>query len=108
MQVAQRGGSVDAILAEAPLAEFSEWFRAWLAHNWLIWEAFEREANMVWRAGRRHYSARTIGEVLRHQTVLRQTDEQFKLNDWAWPFCARLYLRLHPERTGFFDIRSRT
>lgn len=47
-------------------------FRAWLADNFHIWLAFEREANHVWTTGRRHYSARTIGEYLRHETALRE------------------------------------
>ena len=70
-------------------------------------EAFEREANRVWESGRRHYSARTIGEYLRHESALRQEepDEDFKLNNNIFPSLARIYMAMHPERFGFFERR---
>jgi len=64
-----------------------------------IWKAFEREANAVWRNGRRHYSARTIGEYLRHETALRE-DGEWKITDMA-----RLYGLMYPER-GLFEFRG--
>ena len=51
--------------ARANASLFREGFLAWLATNAHVWLAFEREADKVWNRGRRHYSARTIGEVLR-------------------------------------------
>lgn len=81
----------------------------WFQHepNWLIWSAFRSQANHVWNSGRRHYSARTIGEFLRHETVLADTDADFKINDWIWPDLARLYMLERPERAGFFETRRR-
>lgn len=81
-------------------------FEEWLARNWHVWQAFEREANFVWDRGRRHYSARTIGEYLRHETLVREADCDFKVNDWYWPDLARLYLMIYPDREGFFERRS--
>lgn len=80
-------------------------FLAWLAENAHVWIAFEREANKVWNRGRRHYSARTIWEVLRHESALSDSDKLFKLNNVRAPDCARLYLLLYPSRAGFFDTR---
>lgn len=88
--------------------KFREDFPAWLEKNLAIWERFEREANAVYAAGRHHYSARTIGEFLRHETALAaQDDGEWKLNDHRWPDLARAYLMLYPERDGFFELRGR-
>lgn len=81
-------------------------FPSWLGENYPVWERFEREANAIYEAGHRHYSARTIGEVLRHHSALRaQNDGEYKLNDHRWPDLARLYLLMYPERQGFFELR---
>jgi hypothetical protein len=86
-------------------AMFRADFRLWLMKNWGVWTAFSREAQRVWAAGRRHYSARTIGEYLRHQTAVREREGEFKVNDWWWPDLARLYMELHPQCRGFFETR---
>lgn len=80
-------------------------FGEWLEENWGVWDAFCSEANKVWHAGRRRYSARTIGEFLRHHTAISSPGETFKLNDWYWPDLARLYMALYPDRDGFFERR---
>lgn len=82
-------------------------FHEWLQANWHVWVAFEREANRIWERGRRHYSARTIGEYLRHESALRQEKDEtpWKLNDHAWPDLARLYIAMYPLRAEFFEMR---
>lgn len=83
-------------------------FAEWLPKNYAIWERFEREANTMYLSGRKHYSARTIGEYLRHTTSLESNDDgEWKLNDHRWPDLARVYLMLYPERDGFFELRGR-
>lgn len=81
----------------------------WFSHpgNWLVWGAFVYEANKAWSKGWRHYSARTIGEVIRHHTNLSDTSSEFKVTDWLWPDLARLYMLVYPDRTGFFETRRR-
>lgn len=81
----------------------------WFSHdaNWLLWASFEYQANAAWNAGRRRYSARTIGEYLRHHTTLTDSGADFKINDHVWPDLARLYMLMHPERAGFFETRGR-
>jgi hypothetical protein len=82
-------------------------FGEWLDKNFLVWIAFGVEANRVWARGRRHYSARTIGEDLRHETTVSELPNpmELKLNDHYWPDLARLYALFHPERAGFFEFR---
>ena len=87
--------------------KFRSVFRSWLRMNWRVWVRFEAEANKIWARGRTHYSARTIGEYLRHETILNEEPEgEFKLNDHYWPDLARIYVCLHPEREGFFETRK--
>lgn len=88
---------------------FRKDFNEWLRNNFEIWEAFEREANRVWDLGVRHYSARRIGEYIRHNTLFRERanagDPVFKLNDHFVPDLGRLYVCFYPEREGFFERR---
>jgi hypothetical protein len=95
-------------LVETEAQYFRSDFHTWLEHNYRVWEAFEREANLIWQRGRRHYSARTIGEYLRHESQIREGENhlQLKLNDHWWPDLARLYMLMHPDRDGFFERRA--
>lgn len=81
-------------------------FPAWLADNFHIWKAFEREADKVWARGRTRYSGRTIIEVLRHESALRERESEWKLNDWWTPDLCRLYMLMWPERK-LFELRGR-
>lgn len=86
---------------------YRDGFATWLHDNWNIWLRFEFEAGKLRDRGRKHYSARTIGEYIRHSTALREKKPTFKVNDHAWPDCARLYMEVHPGAAGFFDLRGR-
>lgn len=81
-------------------------FPAWLADNPHIFAAFSREADRVWSRGRRHYSARTIVEVLRHESALAEVGGEWKINNNTAPDLARLYLLRNPSRAGFFEFRQ--
>jgi hypothetical protein len=82
-------------------------FPAWLETNMALWESFEAQANAIWSRGRRHYSSRTLWEVMRHETLLREAAGDFKINNNFAPDVARLYLLMYPERDGFFETRGR-
>ena len=86
-----------------------EMFRAdfclWLGDNWHIWKAFEAEACRTWARGRRHYSARTIGEYLRHETALSERQHEFKINNNEFPCMARLFVLLNPDKP-LFEFRG--
>lgn len=85
---------------------FRKDFAVHLADNWHVYEAFAREADKVWARGQRHYSARTVIEVLRHESALRESGSEWKLNDWWTKDLARLWICMHPERDGFFEFRN--
>lgn len=88
-------------------AQFRKDFMDWLSANWHVWLAFEYQADRIWDSGRRRYSARTIGEFLRHMSNIREAPNQhgWKLNDHYWPDLSRLYAAVHPERSEFFERR---
>ncbi len=98
---------IDFVLVTANAEHFRADFLDWLSRNYQVWLAFEHEADRVWARGRRHYSARTIGEYLRHESALREAPNEagWKLNDHYWPDLARLYMLVHPDREGFFERR---
>lgn len=92
---------------------FQPKFSKWLAQNWGLWVAFVNQAEAVWLAGKRHYSARTIIEFLRHQTSLRQTTVEagpsgnpLKINNSYVPDIGRLYGLMYPSRETFFECRQ--
>jgi hypothetical protein len=82
-------------------------FVKWLDQNFSLWVRFEVEALAIWNSGRKHYSARTIGEFLRHQTMLRAAnDGEWKLNNNRIPDMARLFMWVHPSCVDFFELRE--
>ena len=96
------------VLVGANPSHFRKDFADWLEKNAHIWTAFEAQANAIWDRGRRRYSARTIGEWLRHETAMREgpNEHGWKLNDHWWPDLGRLYMLAYPEREGFFERRT--
>ena len=98
------GDPLQAIVREHR-GTFRAGFGAWLAGNRNVWIAFEREADRVWDRGRRHYSARTLIEYLRHETALADDGRDFKINNDNAPDMARLYRLVHPSRAALFELR---
>lgn len=82
-------------------------FYFWLDANWHVFEYFERSALKVWASGFTHYSHRTIWEVMRHRSNVREISGNFKLNDHYLRDCAQLYLLRHPEHAGLFNLKRR-
>lgn len=80
-------------------------FLAWLDDNWHIWLRFKAEANLVWKSGRKHYSARTLIEYLRHETLLREVSGGYKINNSYVPDLGRLYGMINTRRADFFECR---
>lgn len=86
---------------------FRKDFYSWLNSNWHVFEYFERSAQKVRENGFRHYSHRTIWEVMRHRSNVRELSGNFKLNDRYLRDCAQLYLLRHPEHEGLFYLKTR-
>jgi len=92
-------------VAQQHADQFTPRFLAYLPENLHVYEAFEREAMRIVRRGFQHYSARTIIEVLRHNSALAEHGGPWKLNDWHTPYLARLFALLNPAFAGLFEFR---
>lgn len=79
-------------------------FAGWLAENWHIYQEFERRALQVARF-RKHYSARTIVEVMRHDSLISERDGEFKINGNYVPDMAALAMAMNAGLFGFFETR---
>ena len=56
---------------------------------------------------RKHYSARTVIEILRWYSDLKDSDTTFRLNNNIAPGLARLWMHKHDQQyPKFFDIRN--
>lgn len=81
-------------------------FLPWLQDNQHIYDAFEDHALRLIAKGRTHYSARTIVEVLVHESILRETsDGEFKIGNDKAPDLARWFVINHPEHWNFWEYR---
>ena len=96
------------LIAKQFITEHPQFFRkdwAWFNDNWHIVEAFEDAAIQLIRIGRDHYSARTIVEVLVHESVLKEVAGEFKIGNDNAPDLARIFVVLHPEHVEFWEYR---
>ena len=84
---------------------FPQEFVKYISENFNVYDAFEREAFKVIYRGYKHYSARTIIEVLRHHSNLSDNSEIWKLADHPMPYLSRLFALHHPPHANLFSYR---
>jgi hypothetical protein len=85
--------------------QFREEFKQWFLDNYHVFDAFRESADKVWAEGFTHYSARTIMEVIRHRSNIRELHGEYKINNNYTPDCARLYGLLYPHRACLFSFK---
>ena len=84
-----------------------EKFIDWYPSNIHVINAFEREAVFLKLNGKRErYSAYTIREKLRWDSLLKENASAYKLNNNFSPCIARILMYLNPEFNGMFNIRE--
>ena len=76
-----------------------------LAGNIDLLTAFFQIAHEVAKK-RDHYSAYIIVQVLRHNSLVSDNDEEYKINNNITPLLARVAIQLFPVLNGFFKIKS--
>ena len=98
----------DDVIRRIKKDEYPEGFFWWLCCNEHIWHAFEEKAYvMAAVAKRRRYSARTIIEVMRWNSDLREHTPLFKISNNMVPGLARLWMAKHGERyPKFFQLKN--
>jgi hypothetical protein len=93
-------------MAHAHANQFTPDFLDYLPENLHVYMAFEKEAIKVANRGFKHYSARTIVEVLRHHSALQESGSAWKLNDHNTPYLARLFALMRPGYAYLFEFRT--
>lgn len=83
-------------------------FWEWLERNRHIYEAFVHLALRARRRGINRWSARSLIEILRWRTALKERTEtsSLKINDHCVPGLARLAMAKIPDLEGFFQTRT--
>ena len=84
---------------------FKPKFLRWLETNEHIYREFERQALALIARGRAHYSARTIVEVMVHESILREDMGPYKIGNDHAPDLARVFAITHPEHRMFWEYR---
>jgi len=94
-------------LVEGSPDQFRTKFGNWLLDNMHIWHEFEKKA--LFMASRRDvYSARTIIEVMRWETHLRESPAQtFKIVNHHTADLSRLFMLRYPKHEGFFKLLTK-
>lgn len=87
--------------------QFRPKFADWLYDNVHLQRAFEAEALKVAALGRKHYSAHTIIEYMRHNTTLTSKNDDFKINEAWTSSMSRLFAHMNPQHHTLFEFRVR-
>lgn len=71
-----------------------------------VWDHFVKFAFEAISAGRKHYSANAIFERIRWECeVTSGGQHEFRMNNSFRSIYARRFMRVYPERSGFFRTR---
>ena len=89
-----------------PEREFK--FREWLPRNMHIYREFVKYAKKLKEVkGREYYSARTIWELIRWETIIADRPEgHYKMSDLNMPFVSWLVMKAEPELEGMFKQKK--
>jgi hypothetical protein len=88
-------------------ANYPDEFFSWLKHNYHIWKEFESKALMM-SYRRKRYSARTIIEVMRWDTDIREKNPLFKISNNMVPGLARLWMvKYGAKHPKFFNLQNK-
>jgi len=86
--------------------DYPDGFFHWLQFNSHIWEQFEKHG-LTMAGKRKRYSARTIIEVMRWNSDIREKKKLFKLSNNMTPGLARLWMAKHGEdHPKFFTLHN--
>lgn len=87
-------------------ALYPKGFWAWLKNNKPVAKAFIKKAREAKARGFEHWSARAILHVLRWETCITDSDENYKVNNNSTAGLARLSMDMCDDLSGFFRTRE--
>ena len=83
-------------------------FKTWLPDNMHIYRAFVDYARQIKGRGREYFSARTIWELIRWETIIADKPEgHYKMSDLNMPFVSWLSMKAEPELKGMFKQKRK-
>lgn len=85
---------------------YPDGFFRWVAKNRHIYDHVVKTSLQVRATGRERFAIRVIVEQVRWNTLLRDKDATFKINNNSISGMARLAMALNPELRGFFELRK--
>ena len=80
-------------------------FPEWVDLNWSIFREFCTRTHRQISAGRTKYSARTIIEVMVHDSFLSDSQGEYKIGNDRAPDMARAFVLAYPEHVDFWEYR---
>lgn len=80
--------------------------RKHLSNSLDFFRAFVIEAHKI-AQHRDHYSARTIAEVLRHNSLIEDGSKHFKISNDIIPLAAHVSMDMFPALNGLFSTKRR-
>lgn len=100
-----RGMRQPKLISAESRAEMS--FNRLMAQHPEVYDGFKRLAYQLLRAGRTHYGAKCIVEVLRFETALsaKASGDAWKINNDATAYMARALADEDPAFLTFFEFR---
>jgi len=102
-----KGQKLTAIIKYSAECELTYQQREMLVKSPAVVDKFFEEAHKIAKV-RKHYSARTIIEVLRHNSALEDNDTTFKVNNMIGTPLSRISMAMFPFLNSFFETRSPT
>ena len=83
-----------------------DWFYSWAAETMHVIKVFQRYAFELKTKGHRdHYSAYTIRERIRWDSMTRETGTEYKISNDVTPYIARLLMLANPLLRGMFKTK---
>ena len=81
-------------------------FEQFHSDNPHVYKRFEEMAWKLKAAGINRYSIRTLAEVIRWESTMKTTSDDFKLNNNYVPYYGRLIMATNPNLQGMFELRE--
>ena len=83
-----------------------EGFNKFHQENLHIYKAFEEQSLAALKRGRKKLSSKLIINWIRWNEFLRNSDQNFKINDAYQSYYARLFVEKNPEHQNVFEFRK--
>jgi len=83
-----------------------EGFKSFNEANPHIFKAFENQALVAIKKGKKKLSAKLIINWIRWNEYLESTDRNFRINDAYQSYYARLFIGKHPHYKNIFELRK--